>query len=433
MRFLILPLLALAAGPALAQDRTADDAALAALERRGAEIAREVGPAIVSVIGLTSPARAPVTVLPGLLVVPPARDAERIDAVGFLVSADGLVATTSEISHEAVHFAVQFSNGETRTAELVGHDEGFGIALLRVDPPAGSAAITESSRTDVSERAVEWMVTPTNRTTPDLQIAVVRSANCPLSTYDRFLAAPVVLRAGSAGGPLIGRDGKLLGMAVASGPPAPAFDPDVHECRATLFIRGDDVLAAAKEIAATGRVRHARIGVLLDGETNHVEQLLPGGPADLAGLREGDEIVALAGADVTDAAGISRTLVRRNPGETVPLAVRRGGETVRTTVVLDDVALPPLPTAAPLPGATLSIEWTDDGGAPPVSRVTVTQVSPGSAAAAAGLAEGDEFVSADGLPVRRFLQRHRVRPAADGPVEIVVRRGGEELRIAFRR
>jgi S1-C subfamily serine protease len=432
-RPLLSALVVLAAAPALAQDGASDADVVAALARRADQISRRATPSVVSVTAATD-ARAPtLTVLPGLIVAPPARESERLEATGFFVE-PGVVATTYEIARQTARFEVRLPGGETRTAALLGADETFRVALLRVDAPADVVALDDpASPAEAGRRAVAWLVTtgPTGAAEP--QIAVVRTATCSQTPYDRYLCAPLCLQPGAAGAPLLADDGRLLGMAV--GAVADAASPPSHSqhCRSTLFIRADDVLAAAKEIARTGRVRHARIGVLLDGDTNRVDQLIPGGPAELAGLREGDTIVAVGGAPVGHATDVTRALLRRRLGDSVPVEATRSGAVVQVRVTVNEVSMPPVPATPPVAGTVLRWSWSETpAGTPTEQRVHVQSVDAESAAGAAGLAAGDEVLRIDGTGVLQYLTRHRMRPGGAAPAEIVVRRGETELRLSPR-
>lgn len=433
-------LLCAAALPAFAQD--ADPVEV--LERRTQDLARAATPAIVSVTAVTEPSPGPHLVFPGLRIVPFRAESERFEATGFVTDLDGTtgtVATTIELLHETARYEVRFADGTVRPARLLGADEPFHVAVLRVEVPDGTRAFSDAAA-DVppGSRSFGWLFAAVSGAEPDVQLTAVRPAACPESTYDRYLAGVLTLRSGGAGGPMLARDGKLLGMAVGSVPDRASLPAAGSKCRSTLFVRGDDLLAAVREIARSwsesqpGRVRHARLGVLLDADSNRVDQLLRGAPAEIAGLREGDEIVSLAGTSVTTAAAITRGLLRRRPGETVPIEVRRGSAVVRASVTLDDVALPTEPTVAPLPGVVLEMSWRlATGNAPPAQVVALRDIEPGSALDAAGALDGDELVSVDGMDAFRFLSRHRVRPAASPVGAVVVRRGPDEVTLTLPR
>ncbi|MCE9634599.1 MAG: S1C family serine protease [Planctomycetes bacterium] len=446
---LTVALCVIPARPAGAQDAAQSAAdAVDALERRTQEIAADAARSVVAVTAETRPSNNARTLFAGVIVVPPQRPPERLEAAGFFVRESGVLITTIEVARDPAQFTVRLADGSTRAAELVGTDDEFRIAVLRLagEPveltgraatPAGGAvrAIVDSAPFDTARRSIGWLVFPSaDAESPEVQLATVRAASCAESRYDRFLASSIVIPQGAAGAPLLANDGHLLGVAVASAGMHMNASGAVEACRKTLFVRGDDVLAAAAEILRDGRVRHARLGVLLDGDTNHVDQVIPGGPAELAGFRDGDKIVSLAGVPVADAPAISRVLIRRRPGDVLPVDVRRGDAVVALRATVDEIAMPRFPVTSPLPGAILEIVMLAETQASPATQVvSIREITLDGSPAAAGGKVGDEDVSIDRIDVRRFLQRHRVRPAMSAPSEMVVRRDGTETKLVLRR
>lgn len=420
------------AGPALAQDAPAD---LDAIERRTEELARAAGPAVVSVTAVVEETPAREIALPGLVVSLMPCPASRLEGTGFLVSAEGHVATTLEMARMDARFRVRFADGTSRAATLVGADEGFRVAVLKTTPPAEPTPFTAAADLEPGRRALGWFFgAPEDPARAMVQLVAVRAATSCEGVYDRYLTAPVPYVAGAAGGPLLSRDGSLLGMVVGwqrKHCAGPGEEPE--RSGAALFVRGADVLSAADQIVRLGRVRRARLGVLLLADTNRIEHVLPGGPAEAAGLAEGDLVVRIGTTDVARGSEVSQTLLRRRPGDRVRVDVRRGGAVVSAVVALDDVAMPALPTTPPVPGATLSVtpRLAESGDVEQVVRVA--RVDEGGAPHGAGVREGDQVVSVDGAEIAKFLARHRVRPAPRPPAEIVVLRDGETLALPIAR
>ena len=81
---------------------------------------------------------------------------------------------------------------------------------------------------------------------------------------------------------------------------------------ATLFVRGDDIADAARQIAATGYVERPMIGAMMQGETNRIDVPLPGSPAEAAGLAEGDAVIGVGPLAVASFGDLTRALLRRH-------------------------------------------------------------------------------------------------------------------------
>jgi len=90
--------------------------------------------------------------------------------------------------------------------------------------------------------------------------------------------------------------------------------------------------------AASGEARRVSLGTMPDfafaGPGVRVVEVMPGSPAEAAGLRPGDVLVALDGAPLADVRGYSRALKSHQAGDTVELTVRRDGEEMTLTATL---------------------------------------------------------------------------------------------------
>jgi S1-C subfamily serine protease len=422
-----------AAAPSLAQEGPGGTGELDAIERRTEELAKLAGPAVVAVTAVVEEMPAREFALPGLVVTQPAHPASRLEGTGFLVSADGHVATSFEMARLDARFRVRFADGTNRAATLVGADETFRVAVLKTAAAEGARPLAVVTDLEPGRRALGWFFgTPEDPQGPPVQLVAVRAATSCEGTYDRYLTAPVPYAAGAAGAPLVARDGSLLGMVVGWQKKRCALTDD-QRGKDALFVAGSDVVAAADQIVRLGHVRRARLGVLLEGDTNRIEHVLPEGPAEKAGLAEGDVVVRIGSADVSRGSEVTRTLLRRSPGDRVRVVVRRGAGVVSAVVALDDVAMPSFPTTPPVAGATLSVapQVADSGDV--VQVVRVARVEEGGLPHGAGMREGDQVLSVDGRDVAWFLARHRVRPSQQAPGEIVVARDGGTVTIALRR
>ena len=256
------------------------------------------------------------------------------------------------------------------------------------------------------------------------------------SVYDQYVSAHNDLEAGSAGGPLLASDGRLLGMAVSALRPTGVhagvdFDGWPSDCT-TLFIQGADIQRSVESIAKEGQVKRPLLGVLLERDTTKVDLVLPASPAESAGLQEGDRIVRLAGASTTSRSDIGRALLRRRFGETVVAEVDRKGKVHTHRLQLAKVEIPPPPASPPLPGCTLALTAVPLTDGQVTLTVSIGAVDPTSELAQTGLVSGDRVVRVDGRGALRFLDRHRYRPSGDLPRVLEVERAGKLLTFSLR-
>jgi serine protease Do len=376
--WLLLAALACAATaplPALADERVGS--ILDAFEQEMLSLARRSQPCVVGVVAhigrsdgaAESPRSSANRILDGRK---PAMK-KRIGS-GIALDSSGTILTTASIVDHAAAVFVQTSDGRSFQAVLVGLDRRTNVALL-----SAPGATTSPARLGESS-----LVTPGSR------VVVVGSlpARKPLSSFggielDRGLIwgysevemlqlnAPVYR--GHVGAPVVNSEGRVVAMVCGS------LDPErttaggntvaglagyIYEGR--LIPRaGNDVSFAipiekAQEIAAElrqhGRVDRGFLGVRVrrgeavsKGSGVLVERLHPGGPADRAGLHEGDSILEYAGQPVTVGDDVTFLVMATRPGSKVPLTVRRNGVTTTLEVVIGRAPneYPNAPLAAP--------------------------------------------------------------------------------------
>lgn len=414
--------------PAFAQEHPGEDAR--AIERRTQRVRESTAPSIVSIRVTKRAWTMPRLVIPGVTIAATGCPEQRVDGAGFLVAGRGLVVTTSEVVSDAARIEVRFYDGTTRDASLLGEDGPFCVAVLRTSPPDSAVPIADSARVEAAPSTAGWLCAPAadGSRMPDVQVTLVRPAPDQGAAYDRFLYAPVSMSRGAAGGPLVGSDGCLVGMAVGW-LVARDEQPGTTAARmphATLFVRGDDIADAARQIAANGRVLRGMIGTLFEGRTNRIGAVFPGSPAQAAGLAEGDAIVGIGTTPVRNFADVTRALLRRRAGDRVKIAVDRNGKRVSQCVQLTQFEVTPAPEAPPVEGAVIEMsaeEVTD-------ASFTFSDVKPGSPAAKAGVLPGDRIVSVDGRSPLRFVLRHRAGLPAT-PSKIVVQRGDATVELPF--
>ncbi len=190
------------------------------------------------------------------------------------------------------------------------------------------------------------------------------------------------------------------------------------------------------------------LGDALDGGVQ-VVAVLPGGPADRAGLREGDVVLAVGGKETANRIDLREAVESFRPGDIVPVRVLRGGTTrvvdVRageSTGIFPRAPEAPLTGFSLIEGSVLGIEVREippelrrHFGAPSETGLLVASVADGASAFGAGVRVGDVLVRAGGRPLARAIDlRLAVRAEEGGSVRFEVVRGGKpvEIRVPVR-
>ncbi|MDI3308389.1 MAG: trypsin-like peptidase domain-containing protein [Acetobacteraceae bacterium] len=300
------------------------DAPLDAYSRAVADIADRVGPAVVRV---------------------ESRGAGRRGGIGsgVVIAADGLVLTNSHVVAGARRARLALPEGGEAEAELLGDDPDTDLALLRAGLPRGAAAavLGDSKRLRRGHLVVAignplgFESTVTAGVVSALGRSL-RSRNGRL--IDDVIQTDAALNPGNSGGPLVASSGEVVGIntAMIGGAQGLCF---AVSSNTALFVVG--------EIIAHGRVRRAHLGLaaqtmplprriaLAAGagpQAVRIAEIVPGGPADLAGLRAGDVLLALDGVSVAGADDLIRLLRAERIGRAVALDVLRNGRVERLAV-----------------------------------------------------------------------------------------------------
>jgi serine protease Do len=332
---------------------------------------------------------------------------------GFLISKDGYILTnhhviTNQQSKIADDIKVKLMNDEVYKAKVIGADELFDVALLKID--AGDnlpfLKLGDSDKAEVGE----WVMAIGN---PNLlehtvTVGVVSAKGRQLSgaVYKTFIQTDAAINQGNSGGPLINVRGEAIGIncMIIYGTEGIGFAVPINQVK--------DILPQLRE---KGSVSRGYIGVLPTEITSDlkksldlpvkegvfVQSVTPGGPADKAGIRESDIIVAFDGKKIDGPEDLYRIVGNSTPNKKVYIEYIRDGKNEKTTIV---------PEQRPGEGASAPIENGDESkidedlgiAVQPISEqfrreysvpddiagVMISRVAPYSAAADAGLGKG---------------------------------------------
>ena len=295
-----------------------------------------------------------------LLGDPPfGQERERGQGSGVVINRDGLVLTNAHVVERVETVSVTLANGEQRDGEVVGTDPVTDLALVRLDgrdlPP--QAPLGDSEAMQVGDWAIA-LGTPfgLERTvTLGIVSSLHRNINS-LGFSDKrldLIQTDAAINPGNSGGPLVNGDGEVIGIntLVRSGPGAGlGFAIPINLAR-----------RVAEQLQDQGEVVHPYIGLQLVALTARiarehnndpnalvqlperrgalVQSVLPDGPAEKAGLRRGDLVIAVEDRSVDDPQALLEVVDAARLGMPLPLKVLRNGKELTLSV-----------KPAPLPG-----------------------------------------------------------------------------------
>jgi serine protease Do len=335
---------------------------------------------------------------------------------GFIISPDGYVVTNNHVVEHASDVEVSLDNGKSLPAKVIGTDKRTDLALLKVSD-GGNLPYTEWS--NATPRVGDWVIAVGNPFglggTVTAGIVSARGRDIGAGPYDDFLQIDAPVNRGNSGGPLFDNHGGVIGVNTA------IYSPSGGSVGIGFAIPTEvakDVIVALKE---KGTVARGWMGVQIQPVTQEIAESLglksikgalvaqpaKGGPAESAGLKSGDVIVAIDGERIDTPRELSRKIAAAGPGKTVGITYYRSGAE-------KDVKLK-LGTLPNEKEARADVEGQDKGGSfgdlglevAPLSRVRpgagegliVTNVDPDGTAAQKGLRRGDVILEAGGQPV----------------------------------
>lgn len=258
---------------------------------------------------------------------------------GFIISPDGLVLTSSHVVHGAVKIEVALADGRRPDVVLIGEDPDSDLAVLRIYAPnLTPLKFADSSRLKVGQLAIA-IGSPYGfeaTVTAGVVSALGRSLRSQTGRLvDDVIQTDAALNPGNSGGPLVNSNGQVIGVNTAVIFPAQGI---------CFAIASNTAQIVTGWLVKEGRVRRSYVGIA--GQTTPIHARVrrhyrlrqdrgvlvvgvePGSPARLAGLREGDIIVAFKGEQITGVDELLRKLVATEIGAASMLTVLRQTERI---------------------------------------------------------------------------------------------------------
>jgi S1-C subfamily serine protease len=275
---------------------------------------------------------------------------------GFVFTPDGLVLTNSHVVHGSTRIDVSLSDGQRFPAHILGDDPATDLAVIRIGLPSNdaphlvAAPLGDSQRLRVGQLAIaignpygfQYTVTA----------GVVSALGRSLRSYSGRLIEDVIqtdasLNPGNSGGPLVTSDGRVVGVNTATimGAQGLCFAIGINTAKFVAGrllrdgrIRRSYIGVEAQTVPLLRRVvrfydLHSESGVIAASVTN-------GSPAQKAGLREGDVIVAMDGKPVAGVDDLHRLLTDARVGTSSTLTILRHTEKLDLNVVPEEMREP---------------------------------------------------------------------------------------------
>ena len=247
---------------------------------------------------------------------------------GVAVRPGGYIATNAHVVAGARVVLVRLADGRELSAEIVGQDRATDLALLRI---AEDLPVLPSGPEPALGAPVCGVGNPfgVGMSVTCGVVSAVRRSGMGFNPIEDFIQTDAVLNPGSSGGALVDLQGRLVGLVSAIFTRRSDANIGVNFAASAVLL--DRVL---EDLSAHGRVVRGQIGWRLaplpraERETTvglRVVSLAPGGPAERAGLQEGDVATEIAGRRVRKVSEATTAVQLHRPGDTLAVTILRDG------------------------------------------------------------------------------------------------------------
>ena len=278
---------------------------------------------------------------------------------GAIVSAKGYIVTNNHVISGAQQIQVTLSNGQMYTAQVVGTDTTTDLAVIKLDNPPSDLKAVEFADSDKLAVGEDVMAIGNPLGYDDTATTgIVSALNRPVTVTDdsgsdivtNAVQIDAAINPGNSGGPTFNAAGQVIGINSSIASTATSSD-SAGSIGIGFAIPSNLVKRVANEIIKDGKVRHVALGVTIttgtveaDGVTRAGAKVtagtsgsavVSGSPADKAGLKVGDVIVAYDGNAVSSTYSLLGYVRASALNDKVTLTIVRGGKTMDVEVTLD--------------------------------------------------------------------------------------------------
>ncbi len=364
---------------------------------------------------------------------------------GVVMTTDGYILTNYHVVDGADKIHVDLADGRTLEGTVIGTDKPSDLALIKVTAtnlPTAPLGNSDNAQVGDVVLAIGNPLGVGQTVTMGIVSAKGRSTGSGDGdrNYQDFLQTDAPINHGNSGGALVNTKGEVVGIN------AEMLSPVDANIGIGFAIPSNMARHVMDDLRKDGHVRRAQLGVEVQAVTSDLAESLglkrvggavigkitPASAADHAGLKRGDVIQSFNGQAVSDINSLRNHVADAQPGSTASVVIVRDGAEKTVSVKLDEAEVSKQLARNSGPGNTdkaalgIAVERGTKG-------LVVTQVSPDSRAADAGLQEGDVIIEVNRQPVQSVEElRAAVRKTTDRPVLLLLERDGHTQFVTVR-
>ena len=416
------------------------------------DIVRKVKPAVVKVISESMVERRSMfgdDFFDQFFNAPRRQEKRSGEGSGFFISDDGYILTNNHVVKDAVKVKIFNLDNEEFTAKIVGTDPKTDLALLKISTKnVPFINLGDSSAVEVGE----WVLAIGNPFGQDLTVTsgIISATGRQLgmAQYEDFLQTDAAINMGNSGGPLINMKGEAIGIN------STILTPSAGNIGIGFAIPANMAKKVVADLKTKGKVVRGWFGIQIqnisEGDAKDLDLPTAGvlvsrveenSPAQRAGLKRYDLIVAINGKAVKSAADLQMEIANSAPGDEISVAIYRNRDKQLLKVKVIEA-----PDAAREQAAAVSKSMSLGMGlvknTPALAReyglktargLVVENVERGGTAAENGLKPGDVILAVNRTEIESVVQFKRIITGrrSGSMVLLLINRDGDEVYIRF--
>jgi serine protease Do len=267
---------------------------------------------------------------------------------GFIIDAEkGYIVTNNHVIRDAEEVRVTLHDDTTLDAKIIGKDEKMDLAVLQVKSDKKLTAITFGDSDQM--RVGDWILAIGNPFglggTVTSGIISARQRDIQSGPYDDYLQTDASINRGNSGGPMFNLKGEVIGINTA------IFSPSGGSVGIGFAIPSNLAKPVVDQLIKFGKTRRGWLGIRIQTVTKEiadslglgdvrgalVASLTEGGPAEKAGLQQGDVILEFNGQKLDAMRALPRLVAETEIGSTATILYWRNGKTFTTKVVVGEL------------------------------------------------------------------------------------------------
>jgi serine protease Do len=242
---------------------------------------------------------------------------------GFIIDPSGIIVTNNHVVGHADKIIVSLTDGRQMAAKVLGHDELTDVAVIKVEGGAGFPSVSwgDSRRVEVGD----WIMAAGNPfgLGGSVTVGIISAQGRDLGAgpFDNFLQLDAPINPGNSGGPVFNMDGQVIGVSSV------IVSPTGASVGIGFAIPSDTVSRIVAQLLANGSIERGWLGVSVEDRDSAViiATLDRTGPAARAGVRPGDQVIAVKGEPIDSSRSLIKAVAAERPGISIRLTVRRAG------------------------------------------------------------------------------------------------------------